>query len=172
MTPEQKARISIDKKLEQSGWTVQDVKKLDPTASLGVAVREFPTDTGPVDYALFVNGIPVGVIEAKKSDAGENITAVEEQSARYANSSFKWVKAEYSIRFAYEATDKLIRFTDYRDIKFRSRCGAFSSIAPKVWSWQPPSGSTCPSRPCCRGRCWQAAWNRGRTPKPCGRPRR
>ena len=45
MTPEQKARISIDKKLEQSGWTVQDVKKLNPTASLGVAVREFPTDT-------------------------------------------------------------------------------------------------------------------------------
>lgn len=66
MTPEQKARISIDKKLEQSGWMVQDVKRLNPMASLGVAVREFPTDTGPVDYALFVNGIPVGVIEAKK----------------------------------------------------------------------------------------------------------
>ena len=59
MTPEQKARISIDKKLEQSGWMVQDVKRLNPMASLGVAVREFPTDTGPVDYALFVNGIPV-----------------------------------------------------------------------------------------------------------------
>ena len=69
MTPEQKARISIDKKLEQAGWMVQDVKRLNPMASLGVAVREFPTDTGPVDYALFVNGIPVGVIEAKKSDA-------------------------------------------------------------------------------------------------------
>ena len=49
MTPEQKARISIDKKLEQSGWMVQDVKRLNPMASLGVAVREFPTDTGPVD---------------------------------------------------------------------------------------------------------------------------
>ena len=67
MTPEQKARISIDKKLEQSGWMVQDVKRLNPMASLGVAVREFPTDTGPVDYALFVNGIPVGVIEAKNA---------------------------------------------------------------------------------------------------------
>ena len=131
MTPEQKARISIDKKLEQSGWMVQDVKRLNPMASLGVAVREFPTDTGPVDYALFVNGIPVGIIEAKKSDAGENITAVEEQSARYANSTFKWVKAEYSIRFAYEATDKLIRFTDYKDIKFRSRT-VFSFHRPET----------------------------------------
>lgn len=53
MTPEQKARLSIDKKLEQSGWTVQDLKQLNPMASLGIAVREFPTNTGPVDYAAF-----------------------------------------------------------------------------------------------------------------------
>lgn len=121
MTPEQKARILIDKKLEQAGWIIQDVNRLNPTASLGVAVREFPSNTGPVDYALFVDGEPVGVIEAKRTEAGENITTVEEQSARYANSTFKWIKNEYSIRFAYEATDKLIRFTDYKDIKFRSR---------------------------------------------------
>ena len=75
MTPEQNARAFIDKKLEQSGWMIQDIKTLKPNASLGIAVREFPTDTGPVDYALFVNGIPVGVIEAKKNTAGENITA-------------------------------------------------------------------------------------------------
>lgn len=131
MEPEQKARKVIDKKLEQSGWIVQDVKKLNPIASLGVAVREFPTDTGPVDYALFVNGIPVGVIEAKKSEAGENITTVEEQSARYANGTFKWIKIEYSIRFAYEATDNLIRFTDYNDIKFRSRT-VFSFHRPET----------------------------------------
>lgn len=131
MEPEQKARKVIDKKLEQSGWIIQDVKSLNPTVSRGVAVREFPTDTGPVDYALFVNGIPVGVIEAKKSEAGENITTVEEQSARYANSTFKWIKIEYSIRFAYEATDNLIRFTDYNDIKFRSRT-VFSFHRPET----------------------------------------
>ena len=90
-------------------------------ASVGVAVREFPTDTGSVDYALFVSGNPVGVVEAKKSEAGEHITSVENQSTRYANSSFKWVKSSYKIRFAYEATDKLTRFTDYNDIKYCSR---------------------------------------------------
>ena len=37
------------------------------SASLGVAVREFPTSTGPVDYALFIEGVPVGIIEAKKT---------------------------------------------------------------------------------------------------------
>lgn len=121
MTPEAKARQVIDEKLKISGWTVQDMKELNPSASIGVAVREFPTNTGPVDYALYVEGVPVGVIEAKKSDAGENITEVEGQSARYAHSTFKWVTIEYRIRFVYEATDKLTRFTDYDDIKYRSR---------------------------------------------------
>ena len=121
MTPEQKAREIIDKKLEQSGWIVQDMKLLNLFAGLGVAVREFPTSTGPVDYALFVEGTPVGVIEAKKDDAGEKITAVEGQSNRYVNSTFKWIKGDYRIRFVYEATGKLTRFTDYNDIKYRSR---------------------------------------------------
>ena len=121
MTPEQKAREIIDKKLGQAGWVLQDMKQLDLSAGLGVAVREFPTSTGPVDYALFVDGTPVGVVEAKKDDTGENITVVEGQSSRYADSTFKWIKGDYRIRFAYEATSKLTRFTDYDDIKYRSR---------------------------------------------------
>ena len=121
MTPEEKARLEIDRKLKESGWTIQNMNQLNLTASLGVAVREFPTSTGPADYALFVDGEPVGVIEAKKSDIGENITAVEGQSSRYANSNFKWIKGDYRIRFAYEATEKLTRFTDYNDVKYRSR---------------------------------------------------
>lgn len=131
MTPEEQARVVIDKKLEQSGWTIQDMRQLNLTASLGIAVREFPTGTGPVDYALFIEGRPVGVVEAKKSEAGENITVVEGQSARYANSTFKWVQQEYRIRFAYEATDKLVRFTDYDDIKYRSR-SVFSFHRPET----------------------------------------
>lgn len=121
MTPEEQARVVIDEKLVQAGWVVQDLKQLNPKASLGVVVREFPTSTGPVDYALFVNGTPVGVIEAKKDDLGENITTVETQSGRYANSKLKYVSMDYRIRFAYEATGVLTRFTDYDDIKYRSR---------------------------------------------------
>lgn len=121
MTPEQKARESIDKKLQQSGWLIQKMSEVNPMAALGVAVMEYPTSTGPVDYALFVEGTPVGVIEAKKDAKGENITTVELQSSRYATSTFKWIKTEYKIRFAYEATGKLTRFTDYNDIKYRSR---------------------------------------------------
>lgn len=121
MTPEAKAREQIDKKLQESGWVIQDIKTLNLTAALGVAVREVPTSTGPVDYALFVDGMPVGVVEAKKDEKGEVLTGVEGQSGRYANSRFKWVNQEYRIRFVYEATGKLVRFTDYADIKCRSR---------------------------------------------------
>ena len=121
MTPEDRARQQIDERLEQSGWVLQDWPKVNPMASLGVAVREYPTDTGEVDYAMFVDGEPVGVIEAKKDELGGNITVVEEQSSRYANSSFKHINREFKIRFAYEATGQLTRFTDYEDEKYRSR---------------------------------------------------
>ena len=121
MTPEAQARERIDERLMQSGWVVQDLRQVNPMASLGVAVREYPTATGPVDYALFVEGRPVGVVEAKKDDLGENITAVESQSGRYARSSFRYVTTDHRIRFAYEATGEITRFTDYADLKYRSR---------------------------------------------------
>lgn len=121
MTPEEEARKVIDEKLKKSGWIIQNMNELNINDALGVAVREFPTSTGEVDYALFVDGTPVGVIEAKKSEEGQNLTVVEGQTSRYANSTFKWIKNSYKIRFAYEATDKITRFTDYNDIKYRSR---------------------------------------------------
>lgn len=131
MTPEEKAREQIDKKLAESGWVIQNLNQLNPMASLGVIVREFPTSTGPVDYAIFVDAVPVGVIEAKKDTVGENITTVETQSGRYANSKLKYVSVDYRIRFAYEATGVLTRFTDYDDIKYRSRV-VFSFHRPET----------------------------------------
>lgn len=131
MTPEEQARVVIDQKLQQSGWVIQDMKRLNLSVSIGVAVREFPTSTGEVDYALFVEGAPIGVIEAKRSETGENITVVEGQSVRYAGSTLKYIHQDYTIRFAYDATDKLVRFTDYKDIKFRSRT-VFSFHRPET----------------------------------------
>ena len=131
MTPEEKARRIIDEKLCQAGWVIQDMNRLNLAVSLGVAVREFPTSTGEVDYALFIDGEPAGVVEAKREEAGQSITDVEIQSGRYAHSTFKWVRGDYFIRFVYEATDKLIRFTDYKDIKYRSRT-VFSFHRPET----------------------------------------
>lgn len=92
MTPEAKARQLIDQKLEAAGWVVQDQKDLNLGAGPGVAVREYPTDTGPADYLLFVNRDPVGVIEAKRDEAGHNLSVHESQTERYANATLNWRK--------------------------------------------------------------------------------
>ena len=121
MTPEAKARRQIDQKLEQAGWVIQDMKQFNLGASQGVAVREFPTDTGPADYVLFVDRVPVGVIEAKKDSAGENLTVTESQTERYATANLKWRKDSTPLRFLFEATGEIIRFTDGADPVPRSR---------------------------------------------------
>ena len=64
MKPEEKARQQIDRLLKSAGWTVQDYQELHLSASLGVAVREFPMAEGFADYLLFVGGKAVGVVEA------------------------------------------------------------------------------------------------------------
>ena len=61
MKPEQKARQIIDTLLKAAGWKVQDLRDIDPRASLGVAVREFPLKAGEVDYLLFADRKAVGV---------------------------------------------------------------------------------------------------------------
>jgi len=49
MMPEARARANIDKMLTEAGFVLQDMKSFNRTASLGVAVREFQTNSGPVD---------------------------------------------------------------------------------------------------------------------------
>ena len=120
-TPEQAARDVIDKKLSQASWVVQDARKIDFSAGLGIAVREYQTDTGPVDYVLFVDKQPVGVIEAKPEHQGHKITTVEEQSGDYAAATLKWVSNSKPLPFVYESTGVLTRFTDTRDPRPRSR---------------------------------------------------
>ncbi|MCB1563971.1 MAG: DEAD/DEAH box helicase family protein, partial [Alphaproteobacteria bacterium] len=119
--PEQKARDNIDALLLEAGWCVQDKKKIDFNAGLGVAVREYDTDVGPADYALFVDKKAVGVIEAKPEDWGHRITTVEEQSSGYAGAKLKWVSNNEPLPFVYESTGVITRFTDGRDPKPRSR---------------------------------------------------
>ncbi|MCK0509258.1 type I restriction-modification enzyme R subunit C-terminal domain-containing protein [Aromatoleum anaerobium] len=121
MTPEIRARQQIDRKLEQAGWTIQDLTHINLGAGAGIAVREFPTDTGPADYVLFVDRQAVGVIEAKRDESGENITVVENQTARYANATLKWRVETNVLPFLFESTGQIVRFTDGRDPVPRSR---------------------------------------------------
>jgi len=68
--PEWKTRIErIDKKLKSlnPAWKIIRFKEgMDTTALDACAVTEYPTENGPADYALFVKGQLLGIIEAKK----------------------------------------------------------------------------------------------------------
>jgi len=137
--PEQLARDRIDEQLRQAGWVVQAQKKIDFSAGPGVAVREYSTSVGPADYLLFIDGKPVGVIEAKREEAGQSLSVVETQTQGYADARLKWIKASEPLRFLYESTGVITRFTDARDPKPRSR-EVFNFHRPETlreWLGQP-----------------------------------
>jgi type I restriction enzyme R subunit len=121
MSPEEKARLEIDRKLEVAGFVLQDMSEFNPTASLGVAVREYPTQIGTADYVLFIDHVPVGVVEAKASEKGEKLISVAEQSFGYATSGLKYFVDSKPLRFTYEATDVLTHFCDLKDDNARTR---------------------------------------------------
>ena len=131
-TPEAKARINIDRLLEQAGWAVQDLAALNVHAARGVAVREFPLRSGHgfADYLLYVDGKAAGVVEAKPE--GHTLTGVEAQSGKYGAGLPD--NLPYYIRplpFLYESTGVETRFTNGLDPQPRSR-GVFSFHTPET----------------------------------------
>ena len=102
---EAKARVQIDKQLADAGWKVQSQESLNLGAGLGVALREFTLEKphGRVDYLLFLNGQPAGVIEAKPE--GTPLVEVEHQSGKYVQGLPDWMKPPvYPLPFIYEST--------------------------------------------------------------------
>ena len=84
---ESDTRRLIDAQLREAGWTantdsIRHSAGSRPNIADAVAIAEWPTETGPVDYALFLKGRCVGVIEAKR--AAKDVPAVLEQAKRYA----------------------------------------------------------------------------------------
>jgi type I restriction enzyme R subunit len=119
---EARARVQIDKQLTAAGWVVQSQQALNLGAGPGVAVREFTLEKphGRVDYLLFLNGQPAGVIEAKPE--GTPLVEVERQSGKYVEGLPEWMKpAIYPLPFIYESTGAETRFTNGYDPDARSR---------------------------------------------------
>ena len=131
-TPEQEARETIDKMLDQSGWDVQDLKAANIRANKGIAIREFPLKTGhgSADYLLYVDGQAAGVIEAKKK--GTTLTGVEIQSDKYKTGLPESLPAWYRpLPFCYESTGVETRFINDLDPDPRSR-NVFSFHRPET----------------------------------------
>ena len=120
MKPEEKARKEIDRQLKMTGWEVQDYNELNLGARPGVAVREFPLQSGYADYLLFEDRKPVGVLEAKPQ--GTTLSGIAEQSEKYlASIPQSLPNVPSPPRFAYESTGVETYFRDLADPDPRSR---------------------------------------------------
>lgn len=151
MTPEARARQTIDALLTAAGWHICDMANANLRASTGVAIREFPLEAGHgfADYLLYVNGKACGVIEAKKE--GATLSGVEVQSAHYAQGLPASLPAwRRPLPFVFESTGVETRFTNGLDPQPRAR-PVFAFFRPELLvQWltylpapmAPPSGAT------------------------------
>ena len=81
-------RALIDQQLREAGWeadtpVLRYANGSRPVKSRYRAIAEWPTMTGPADYALFCGMTLVGTIEAKRRN--RNVMAVLRQAERYAS---------------------------------------------------------------------------------------
>lgn len=114
MKPEERARKDIDNQLKKANWVIQDRQNINLGAGQGIAIREFQTKAGPVDYALFANRKAIGVIEAKPS--GSTLSGVAEQTAKYIRNFPENIPHISSpLPFAYESTGVETYFRDDKD---------------------------------------------------------
>jgi type I restriction enzyme R subunit len=79
-------RALIDQQLRDKGWeaeskTLRYSEGTRPSKGRNIAIAEWPTASGPADYALFVGLQCVGLAEAKKHN--KNVSSVIDQAERY-----------------------------------------------------------------------------------------
>src|SRR6266581_784379 len=128
-------RDRIDKRLRACNppWQLIRWKEGLATSNLTChAVTEFPTANGPADYALFVNGVLLGIIEAKKVTV--NPQNVLEQAKRYAEGATQGPGNWDGLRvpFLYATNGEIIWHLDVRPEKRVSRQIANFHTAPAL----------------------------------------
>ena len=112
----------IDPKLKNLGWLVTPYYLGMDTSLLRChAVEEYPTENGPADYALFVDGRLIGILEAKKVTVATINTL--EQAKRYAKGLVHSIGTwnGYAVPFLYSSNGELISFLDVRNANNLSR---------------------------------------------------
>lgn len=117
-----KQRIDTRLRATNPAWKIAPYKAGIDTSELDcVAVEEYPTQNGPADYALFVGGQLLGIIEAKKVTV--NPQNVLEQAKRYAlgatDGPGNW--DGYRVPFLYATNGELVWHLDARRHKRVSR---------------------------------------------------
>lgn len=110
-------RKIIDEQLQKAGWLADSVtlrysKGVRPEKGKNLAIAEWPTGSGPADYALFISLTPVATIEAKRKNV--DVSGALQQAKRYSR-DFKAVSelesasgpwGEFRVPFAFSANGR------------------------------------------------------------------
>jgi type I site-specific restriction endonuclease len=113
-----KERVDRKFKSLHPAWSIVKYRPDIDVASLAChAVEEYPTHSGPADYALFVKGRFLGIIEAKKVGVGP--AGVLEQAKRYAwgaeDGPGNW--RGYRVPFLYSTNGEVIHFLESKAMR-------------------------------------------------------
>ncbi len=110
------AKRRIDPRLDACGW-----RKKGTNAQTVYRVEEFETTAGPADYALFADGIALGIVEAKKLSLGpQNVLTQAQRYSRGATTNGQSY-GEYRVPFLYSTNGEVTWFQDVRNELNRSR---------------------------------------------------
>lgn len=110
MLPEEKARIKIDKQLNNAGWDI--VSRQDYVPNYAMAIKEALMQGGnESDYLLFIDNKAIAVVEAKREE-NDLKDEVELQAENYAVTPEKWYGTWFDnlIPLVYLANGKKILF--------------------------------------------------------------
>lgn len=111
-----KQRIDTKLRALSPAWKIIRHRDSLDTAQLDrCAVEEYPTANGPADYASFVKGQLLGIIEAKKVTVSpQNVLEQAKRYARGANDGpGQW--DDLRVPFLYATNGEVIHFLDVRD---------------------------------------------------------
>lgn len=117
MKPEEKARIIIDRMLNDAGWEVVDRNHYSPEVS-AIAVEEgLLKGNREADYLLFLNGKAVGVLEAKKESVSIYSEIVADQAEKYTRGVPHWCQAWMNpLPLVYLSNGRELLFRDTREV--------------------------------------------------------
>jgi type I restriction enzyme, R subunit len=115
-------RQRIDPQLVQSGWRITRYEVDAGTSRLSrVAVEEYGTKNGPVDYALCNAGHVRAVVEAKKVTLGPQGVLVQAERYSKGIGQLPRYRDEFGVPFLYSTNGEVIWFHDVRHGLNRSR---------------------------------------------------
>jgi type I restriction enzyme R subunit len=121
-TEKQTRKERIDKRLVECGWQIVTYNRDTPLITYSHhAVREYPTDSGPVDYALFYEGKIIGVIEAKRLSLGPQNVLIQAQRYAQGISQSNFNFDGFRVPFIYSSNGEIFWFQDLRERNSYSR---------------------------------------------------